>query len=506
MPRSSNVKVLSATIGHGPDPLAGLQSKERRVLRQLARFGFLTVSQLAHLVANAQSTIAVALHRLNRRGLVRRFAPAWGKHRMNFYALSVKGQRLMHTVPDIPPLARAQLDRLDEIAAAADLAMWLEAQGHGRWLTWAEYGCRHLSNGGAPFPILQVPPAGVLEEPSGRLQPVWLLLRPRSPGKVRNDLASVCLTDPFAFGTVYALPELTSTFDGFNLPADVQAWTPPHLGGRRPLLPGWWKPLAGDHRSRHDPARPRGARVPSTRPNLGPAATDILQYLDRFGHATTRQVARAGRRQAPIARGILFHLLKLGLVQVHGEREPPPEVWSATRTGLAVIGSRRTPVRANPLHGRHSFALNDLAHQLTAQTGGAWETERDVRTREVGVRSPHSAPPPDGRLTLPDATRVCIQLQLSTGDTPGQLLAAHTFRGLGLCEEVWFVCAPRVAPSYRRALRPGDAGLIWVLEWTAPDHTDSTLENRSGPKPRATVDLTAVMAGRPDLPGPRPLI
>lgn len=285
---------------------------------------------------------------------------------------------------------------------------------------------------------------------------------------VRDAVLSVCGGGPFRWGEIYALPEICGALERLFLSQDLHTWVPPHLGGRPPLLPGWWK--AGDGKS-------GGALTGNTRSGahlrLGPAGVETLRYLDRFGYGTATQIARACGRRSIDEMVVLARLLSRGLAQRHGgARGMRPHAWSATRTGLAAIGSARQAPPAEPLHRRHSLALNDLAHDLTAQTGGTWEAEREVRTSEGRVkRRSDLLPPPDGRLALPDGRRACIQLQLSPGQVNRQYGDAHTYRGRGLCDEVWFVCAPDVAPRYRRALRPGDVGLIQVSEWVAPDHS-----------------------------------
>jgi len=78
--------------------------------------------------------------------------------------------------------------------------------------------------------------------------------------------------------------------------------------------------------------------------------------------------------------GIMLRgLERAELVQRHsGVRAAQPDVWSATPAGLAAAGSTRAALRPEPLHRRHSLALVDLAAHLETETGGRWETEREL--------------------------------------------------------------------------------------------------------------------------------
>lgn len=418
---------------------------EHRLLCGVARFGFLTATQGTALTGYSPGEVRRALGALLRRGLLSAADPRWerGPHRV--YALTGRGRARLR-VAGGPPAARINLDRLDEILAATDLALALEAQGVGNWLTWAE--CLRATPGLVPVPARAgrtVPPAGVLREPDGGLCPVWVLLRRRPLRRLRREL-QVYLQPPLGWGEIHAPPELVPSLAGGLLPATVRPWRPPHLWGRPPLLPGWW----------------RGA---GTHPRLRAGAVTALHQLDRFGHLAARQLARDAGLAPRTARALLGRLEARGLAQRGGGR---PCAWSATAAGLAAIGSRREPVAQQPAHRRHTLALCDLAHQLAAETGGTWETERELRSGDLRPGGRRPPPPPDGRLRLPDGRRICLQLQLSRGEPRRQLREAHSLVARGLCAEVWFCCTPAVIPSYRRALRPGDAGLIQVREWPPP--------------------------------------
>ena len=210
----------------------------------------------------------------------------------------------------------------------------------------------------------------------------------------------------------------------------------------------------------------------------------MLTHLDRFGHATVTQVARSRRLGDASAWDALARLRRQGLVQGHRQGPKQPLAWSATRAGLAITGSRRLPVPPEPAHRRHTLALGDLAAELTRSTGGTWETEREVRAELLREVPRERLAPPDGRLTLPDGLRACIQLQLSMGKPNRQFLDAWSLRARRHCREVWFLCAADVAPAYRRAIKPGETGFIHVMEWTAPDHSAGLRETQLRDRPR----------------------
>ena len=451
----------------------------QRLLCHLARFGFLTAAQASRLDDRPWNPLDSERTALRKFGLLRTIQPTSGAGRHKIYALSRAAWALLRAVPDPPPPTRAALDRIDEIVAAVDLALELEAQGAGQWHTWAEFLRAHppaVVASGKPT-ASQMLPAGVLEEPGGRLCPVWVLLRPRFPGFLRRSTSALRLDGWRLFGMVYALPELCAGLRHASLAASVEPWTPPHLGGRRPLLPGWWQVAAeGSSPQRRVASGKRRA----DRPSVGPTHVAVLAYLDRWGYATARQVARDLPFGLKWAKGVLGHLRKLGLAQGHHYGYKQPLAWSATRAGLAVIGSGRQPLLPAPNHRRHSLALGDLADDLVRRTGGTWETEREIRTELFQVMPERLPAPPDGRLTLPDGMRVCIQLQLSQGWANEQYRDAWALRARGVCKQVWFLCVPEVAPAYRRALQPGETGFIHVLEWVAPDHSAGIREPRSG--------------------------
>jgi len=455
----------------GPRGWDALTPATRRFFFNLVRFGFLTAPQAARLDGRARIALGTECTALRNLGLLRTLRPTSSRGQHKIYTLAPPARGFIRALPEAPPRTRAALDRVDEVLAAVDIALELEAQGAGRWQTWAEHVRAHPPDQAPPNERLShsLSPVGVLEEPGGRLRPVWVLLQPRAPAVLRRQERALCLRGPLDFGTVYALPELCEALEDASLHATVEARTPPHLGGRRPLFPGWWQ-VGLDSASPRQRHRGDRARV-SDRPSLGPTPLAVLTHLDRFGHATAAQVARALAFGPQRAQAVLARLRRQGLAQCHAKGHNQPRAWSATRAGLAVIGSRRLPVPLEPLHRRHTLALIDLANDLMRQTGGTWETERELRTQLLRADRRHPPAPPDGRLSLPDGRRVGIQLQLTMGKPNRQYLEAWPLRSRGHCEEVWFLCAPEVAPAYRRAINPAEVLFIRVMEWVAPDHS-----------------------------------
>lgn len=280
-------------------------------------------------------------------------------------------------------------------------------------------------------------PAGWRVRAGGR-RLIWLVLWPRPPARLRRAVLSALRVEGVLDGELYAPPGLCISPALAQLPLRLHPWTPPHLCGRPPLVPGWQE-AAG---------------------RLSPARIAVLAHLDRFGYSTARQLERLQGR--PRVR-LLAALEAAGRVR-RCVRPAGPAVWSATTAGLRAAGAVGAAVAAHPVALRHSLALVDLARVLEAETGGRWRTERELRTVYAGFAS--GLPPPDGGLDLPDGRRVLVQLELSRAK-PDQLLAfASRHHAAGTCAGIWYVCVPQLGLWYGRMLSHDPR--CRVLTWTPP--------------------------------------
>lgn len=435
---------------------APLRAREERLLRCLGRWGFLSRAQNRELHRAAGPRAVADLYD---RGWLRATRLAHALPAGVAYSLTPAGRRALADLPAAPPPLQADLGQVDRLLAAVDLARWLSGRGW-TWTPWTEPG---LPVGAAERLRAErvPPPHGLVGRPGDRRLPAWLLLCPLPLWDVRRRVLVGSVACGVGSGYVFAPPQLCAQLREAEVPALLEAWDPPHLGGRAPFRTGWLPPNATppSHRSH------RGAVPAALRPDrLGPAALATLDLLDRFGYATAGQLARARGLAARSAHPDLRRLLALGLVQAEalGGRL---QVWSATPAGQAAAGSGRAPVPRHPLHPRHSLALLDLAEGLGRRTGGRWATERELRS-EAGRAGGPPLPPPDARLTLPDGRRALIQLQL-TAASPAALdgfVGPHL--ASGSAEEVWYVCVPHLAAALRRRW-VGDER-VRVMPWRAP--------------------------------------
>ncbi len=444
-----------------------------RLLRQVARFGYLTAGQAAVLIGARPTRASRALR--DRGWLVAwTFVAAAGLGHPLVYGLTPSGRRAAGLLPEAPQVpARVRPDRADALLSAADLAIELDHGGAAAWRTWAEQRAvtGGLSGGSQP-------PAGLLGTPGGGLLAVWIVLHRQRTGPLERGIDELRAGLGLGRVQVRALPALCASLErALGLGADVVPWTPPHLGDRGPLPPGWARGMP----------RPQGSGRAA---GPGPRGVAVLRFLHRFGYATAAQVARASDlSRADKAVRALACLERLGLVQ----RCRPlgrirrgsgggalPDVWSATAAGLAAAGGRSRAVPAVPRRLRHTLALVEVALELERETGGRWEAERELAPE---VRLGFGAGPgavPDGRLTLGGGRRVLIQLQLTRGDADGQLRNAWAQRQLGLGDEVWFLCVPAVAGAYRARLQPGERSFIRIRDWSPPPGSRVLAEGSPG--------------------------
>lgn len=418
-----------------------LGPRERDLLLLLGRFGFITRPQAAAWLGTAPAGMNRARAALEGRGLIRRVRVVAGRGlgRPCLLELTAAGRAAVSSLPGAPPLAsRPPLQRMDPVLASVDLALLLQREGL-RWQVW--------STGAEEGEKPPLPPTGILEGPDAGRTPVWVVLdRPR-PGVLRASVDLLYRRLDLRPARIFCPAALAPWVEGLGTQAEVTVWEPPHLGRRAALA---WSG--------------RGIVQPRL---LGPRMLDILTCLDRFGYALPTQLAAHLGMHAAGVRRSLSYLEGLGLAQhAPGSAAPRGRAWSATAQGLRTIGSPRQALDAQPMHGRHSLVLVDLALQL--RTAGSWETERELAPAVGPGFGLDRITPPDARLTLPDGRRVLIQLQLSRGHIPEQYRNAWRQRERGLGEAVRFLCLPELAPAYRRARQPAEEDFIEVQEWVPP--------------------------------------
>ena len=232
-PGASQARARRARQARRPRPLP---AAALRLLLDLARFGYLTPGQATALAARRRRTVNAGTRELQRRGWlsVRRVICGPIAGRMVVYALTRRGRIALKRRTDRPPAnLAATIGRLDETVATVDVALHLQAQGAGTWQTWAEYRRDHPWAAG-----LRLPPKGVLHGVDGTDTPVWVVLDTKRAASLRSSADLLHRHRELKLGQVFALETIFRRVQDLRLPASTTAWTPPHLHGRTPLLPG----------------------------------------------------------------------------------------------------------------------------------------------------------------------------------------------------------------------------------------------------------------------------
>jgi len=140
----------------------------RRVLLLVSRFGFLTKRQIARLDGRPpERGVDPEITSLRKVGFLRALRPTYGPGSYAIYSLTHRAHTCLTAQAGVPPSARANLDRIDEVVAAADLALELQESGDGLWHTWAEHLHAHPPAGapGEPGDSPGLCPTGILEPP-----------------------------------------------------------------------------------------------------------------------------------------------------------------------------------------------------------------------------------------------------------------------------------------------------------------------------------------------------
>lgn len=193
----------------------------------------------------------------------------------------------------------------------------------------------------------------------------------------------------------------------------------------------------------------------------------ILAEVARFGFLQADQIRRVVSRERNVSKRMVYHILNRLEEQGYLKRRRVlvglPGLYLPTERGLEAADSdfARTRVRLQTVE--HDLTVIDVALALTARTGGAWVTERELR-REAGQRFGvgHQGHVPDGVLVLPDGRRVAVEVETSAKTLRRlQVLLRNYLRTR--YAEVWFICrTARQAHKVRQAARGMD--FVRVME------------------------------------------
>jgi DNA-binding MarR family transcriptional regulator len=415
---------------------------EAEILRFVARFGAAGVRQLARHTRRGEDAVQRALEDLVREGLVRTVPLPGDGPETACATLTPAGRR--HLPPTVA-CRQAPRQELTTLLAAVELAADLAEREGAGWLTWQEACQRGWVQ---PAPAGARPPAEgvVVPPPAGGAAsacPACIILRRVARRAVRARLEAASRLAGGATVRVFVPPHLWPEVarGAQGLPAVVEAWSP---------WPGTAAPT------------PPGRRRQLTAKRLR-----VLQLLGTFGYATVDQVARAQGTRPTAASIMLASLERAGLVQRYRAHHLHKDVYSATARGLAAAGLKLPPVTRIPPQRRHALALLDLAHELCAETGGRWTTQRELAARWAGDADRAPLPVPHGLLLLPDGRRVGVQLELSNRPRHRVLEFVAVHRAAGVCDELWYVVAPEWLGRYRERLRDLDG--VRVRAWQPPD-------------------------------------
>ena len=449
---------MGATELRGLQPRAEAQaarapSRDDDILRLLGRFGLARADQIARQTGRRLAAVERTLRALTAGGLLHPVPVASGGQALVAVALTAAGQRRL---PALLPKQRVTARQADVLLAVLDLAWEVEQAAAGRWLPWLE-----AARAGQVLPLGDLPPPAeglLLPRPTARggaaeslPLPVCVVLTPQPQRALRLRLATAARAAGTGRVALYAPPRLSAELrrQTQGLGVTVIDWTPPDPGGRG----GAAGPAAPPPRSSRSPVTPKRARA--------------LQLLTAFGYATVDQVARAQGTHSTAASIMLAAMEKAGLVQRHRQHHLHKDVYSPTPAGAAGVGLGLPPVPRVPAQRRHALALLDLAHDLVAETGGRWETQRQIAARlglQVGASRQEV---PDGLLVLSDGRRLAVELELSSQPRHAVLdFIAAQLRG-GHCDEVCYVVAPEWQRRYVGRLEgvPGAS----VRGWKPPD-------------------------------------
>lgn len=429
---------LRSSRSHGT---AAQTAYAQDVLALLGRFGVATRDQVARHTGRSPAAVERAQQTLAAQGLVRPVPLVLGGG-LATAALTLTAAG-MHRLPAAMPKQRVSLRQLEAALTALDIAWAVEAEGHGQWLTWPEAlaagHARGTAGDGAVADGLILRPEG-----EGPLPVCIVLARPRRRAW-RQRLAEAARAAAAQGVRVYAPPhlcaELAESADGLR--ATVLPWGPPRAAGAA------------------------GAPRPGRRDALTPKRLRALVFLGRFGYATVDQVGRAQGTHATAASIMLATLERLGLVQRYRRHHLHKDVYSATELGICAAGLEVPPVPPVPLQRHHALALVDLAHELCAETGGGWLTDREVCGRTLQRRPPHQPAGADGTLCLPDGRRVAVQLEWDVQARRPVREFVSLQLNAGGCDEVWYVVPPHAQERYTARLRGVPA--TRVRAWEAPD-------------------------------------
>ncbi len=428
------------------------------ILRLMGRFGVARVDQIARWLGGDEQGVRRQVQGLAARGLLRVLHVEARRTAVAAFALSAAGKRRL---PALLPKQRVHTRQVNVLLATLDLAADLREREGAEWLTWPEAlreGLALPPPGTAPAEGLVCPPAAARDAAPRVPVPACVVLRRQARRTLRERLVMAARAcggvAPRIFAPEHLCPELLRQAEGTG--ARVEPWDPVPPPG-----------LAAAGTGVHRAAAPGDGGAGRGRAVLTPKRERVLRLLAAFGYATVDQVAREQGSHSTAASIMLASLEKAGLVQRHRTHHLHKDVYSPTELGIAASGLGLPMVPRVPAQRRHALALVDLAHHLVAESGGEWQTQREIADRWGRRPELIGVPVPDGLLMLPDGRRAAVELELSSQPRHAVLDFIAAQKATATCDEIWYVVSPEWERRY--AARLAGMPAVVVRSWEPPD-------------------------------------
>lgn len=196
----------------------------------------------------------------------------------------------------------------------------------------------------------------------------------------------------------------------------------------------------------------------------------IIEWIDSHGYVTAQQVFTQFHLNPKRGYRRLHLLVESGYILYKRIFFGKPGVYQAAGKGLALVAE--DPERpqclatVRPATMEHNLLLVDLAQALVRKTGGRWKTDRQVR-RERGFEISTSTRPhiPDGVLTLPDGSKVAVELELTAKGLRRLEKILKGYARMTEYGEVWyFALTPALARRIRDLAQKMPFVKVFLLE------------------------------------------
>jgi hypothetical protein len=204
----------------------------------------------------------------------------------------------------------------------------------------------------------------------------------------------------------------------------------------------------------------------------------IVDWIGRVGAAGIKHVARRFGMHPQTAHLRLRSLAMDGLLKPHRLLHNRPALYTATRAGLRWLGLSFMNVRAvNPAGFEHAWQVAETAVDLHLILPG-WDvvSDREIRAIELEneqfhgtaqVGQIHGLPNlrwPDLALVSPTGRVVPVEVELTNKGISKLTTICRGWARARHIERVYYLAAPRVAPTVERAAKKANAcDRIWVL-------------------------------------------